>query len=86
MISIIYYLKSLYSIIINYVLIIYNKFRKELIVYIPVVLLSIFSGFYMNFTEDYVSYKKYDEIFNIDESLLDNYDNKYRVNNLVNSN
>ena len=81
--SIIYYLDFFTFLLI---LIIYNKFRKELIVYIPVVLLSIFSGFYMNFTEDYISYKKYDEIFNIDESLLDNYDTNYRVNNLVNSN
>ena len=74
--SIIYYLDFFTFLLI---LIIYNKFRKELIVYIPIVLLSIFSGFYMNFTEDYVSYKKYNEIFNIDESLLDNYDTNYKL-------
>ncbi len=82
--SILYYLDFFVFILI---LILFKRFKRPYIVYIPVVLLSLFSGFYMNFTEDYVSFDEYDKIFNIDsKTLLKDIDTNYRVNNLVNSN
>ena len=82
--SLLYYI-DFFTLIIIFIL--FKKFNNPKIVYIPVVLLSLFSGFYMNFTEDYVSYEKYDEIYNVNyDSLLKDIDTNYRVNNLVNSN
>ncbi len=82
--SVLYYV-DFFALIIVFIL--FKKFHNNKIVYIPVVLLSLFSGFYMNFTEDYVSFKQYDDIFNIDsEKLLKDIDTNYRVNNLINSN
>ena len=80
--SIIYYIDFVTFIII---LILYDKLKIDKIIYIYVLGLSIFTGLYMNFTEDYVSYKEYDEIFyKQNEELVENLEN-YRVSNLVNS-
>ncbi|MCM1371057.1 MAG: YfhO family protein [Clostridium sp.] len=81
--SILYYL-DLISLII--ILILYNKFNNRKIIYIPITIISILSSFYMNFTEEYVNYKKYNSIFSADINyLISDIDKTYRVSNLLNS-
>ena len=79
--SIIYYIDVIGFIII---LILYDKFKINKIIYVYVVCISLFTGIYMNFTEDYIGFDEYEELFYDNSELIENIDN-YRVSNLVNS-
>lgn len=81
--SIIYYIDFISLIIL---LMLYKKIGNKKIIYIPIILLSIFSAFYINFTEQYISNDEYNTIFNENIDVVSkNIDSNYRVSNLVNS-
>lgn len=65
----------------------YYRFRKELLLIIPIIVVALFSAFKANFTEDYVPKEKYKNYFNVLKTkaikeTINQDSTYYRFNNL----
>lgn len=80
-----YYIGSLILIIL---IIIYNKFNKKIIIYLPLILVSIITTILINNTDEFVTKNEYNEYFNEDKTelinnVLENDKDFYRFSDLT---